>query len=82
MSKNYTWYYLDADNNKKEPKGLYCERCKRSIKETQSFETFSPIIFHPENPWFRIAGAMEKSDGLIGSRCFERVKKEYGEKQD
>lgn len=69
------WYFLDPDNRKDNPAvGLFCTRCKRSIKSTQSYESFYPIIFHPTNPWFRIAGAFEKSEGLIGSKCFNEVK--------
>jgi hypothetical protein len=79
---NYTWYYLDPDNNKDEPKGAYCERCKRSIKQTQSFESFLPIILHPIHPWYRLASAFEKSTGLIGEKCHKKMIKEYGEQKD
>lgn len=80
------WYYLDADNNKKEPKGLYCERCKKALKTTLAKESFISIELHPENPWFRIANPNKPVQrhlaGLIGSDCLERVKKEYGEMKD
>lgn len=79
MKAPIQWYYLDADNNKDSPAVSHCERCKRPFKETQNFEAFYPIVFHKDHPWFRIANPFEKNDGYIGSRCFERVKKEYGE---
>lgn len=74
-----TWYYLDPDNNKKAPAGLHCERCKRPIKETQSFESFSSIILHPFHPWFRMAKPAENGSVLIGSECLKKVISEYGE---
>ncbi len=77
------WYFLDPDNNKDDPaSGLFCARCKKSIKSTQAFESFFPIIIHPVHPWFRIAGAFEKSHGLIGSHCFDKVKDQIMNKTD
>ena len=78
MSK--VWYFLDPDNKKENPaSGLFCFRCKRPIKNTQAIESFLPIILHPTMPWFRIAGAFEKPDGLIGDNCFNKVKDEIME---
>jgi len=76
------WYYLDPDNNKKSPVGLHCARCKRSIKSTQSFESFYPIILHPINPWYRIAKPFEKSTQLIGSNCHDKMIAEHGEQYE
>lgn len=29
------WYFLDPDNNKKDPEnGLFCIRCKKKVKDT------------------------------------------------
>lgn len=72
------WYYLDPDNRKDEPKTIFCARCLRPIKQTQAFESFQRIVIHPDNPWFRLADLRERESGMIGSKCFEKVKKEYG----
>lgn len=74
------WYYLDPDN-RKDPKGMHCARCKRSVKDTQAVESFLNIIIHPVHPWYRLAGAMEKSTEVIGERCHKKMMKEYGEMQ-
>lgn len=62
---------------------MYCERCKKSLKATMAIESFISIELHPEHPWFRVANGTNPIpnhlSGLIGSLCFERVKKEYGE---
>lgn len=72
------WYYLDPDNNKKDPEcGLFCARCKRKLKENM-FQTYHSIVKHPFNPWFRMAVGLEKNAVLIGDDCFKKVVKEYG----
>lgn len=76
----HIWYFLDPDNNKDEPKGMFCARCKRGLKETQSVESFSSIVIHPEHPWFRLAKPDEKSNGMIGSRCL-KICKQFGEQK-
>jgi len=80
MDRN--WYYLDPDNNKDDPSGLHCARCKRKLKETQVKESFISIELHPIHPWFRKAIATKPIPShlaaLIGNDCFEKVIKEYG----
>lgn len=75
-----TWYFLDPDNNKRIPDSLHCARCKKPISK---FGSYTSIVLHRENPWFRIANGHEAIDknlaALIGSDCLERVKKEFGE---
>jgi hypothetical protein len=73
------WYYLDPDNNKKDPEcGLFCARCKRKLKENL-FQTYHSIVLHPDKdtPWFRMAKPLE-GNSLIGDDCFKKVTSEYG----
>lgn len=82
MKTETIWYYLDPDNNKKDPEcGLFCARCKRKVKENL-FQTYHSIVKHPDPdyPWFRKAIGMEKSL-LIGDDCFKKVVAEYGEQK-
>jgi hypothetical protein len=73
------WYYLEPDNNKPNPEcGLYCARCKRKLKETQLFESFTSIEVHSEHPWFR---KNPKGKHLIGSECLKKVM-EFGAVND
>lgn len=68
------WYDLDADNNKKDPEiGLFCCRCKRKIKETQSFESFIAVETHPIYlNWVRI-NPLGKY--ILGSECAKKLNK-------
>lgn len=78
---NHTWYYLDPDNTKEEPKGPHCERCMKPLNAHA--ESYTAIVMHPVNPWFRIANGHEAIPkhlyGLIGSDCLAYVIKTYGE---
>ncbi len=70
-----TWYFLDPDNNKKDPEcGLFCCRCKRKVKDTQAVvKSFISVELHPEYPWVRksIVGKH-----LIGEDCWDKIVKE------
>ena len=75
-----TWYFLDPNNNRKDPNNTiwFCARCKHTVKEKK--ETgYQSIILHPINPWFRIAKPLEKSDGFIGDDCLKKVIDSFGE---
>jgi len=77
------WYYLDPDNNKKTPDTPHCARCKRKMKDTISFESFSTIVLHPnpDLPYFRLAIGVKEilsNKNLIGSECLKKVISEYG----
>lgn len=82
----YTWYYLDPDNNKDEPKGLYCARCKRPLKDTQAVESFLSIVLHPVRPLYRLQEGLEPVPkhlaALIGEKCHNKMVKKYGEQTD
>lgn len=73
------WYYLDPDNNKKDPEcGLFCARCKRKLKENL-FQTYHSIIVTKDMPpLFRRAIGLEREAVLIGDDCFKKVVKEFG----
>jgi hypothetical protein len=77
METNNNWYYLDPDHNKTAPNKPHCARCKRPIKDTQSFEHFKSIELHPDKdtPWFRLNPLGRH---LIGAECFHKVIEEYG----
>lgn len=78
----YTWYYLDPDNNKDDPDTLHCARCKRTLKQSIVGEGyFQGIVIHPKYPWYRIAGPFEKGNGMIGGECHKKMIKEYGEQK-
>lgn len=66
------WYYLDPDN-RKDPEGKVCERCKRKLT-SDSYR----IILHPDNPWYRIAAENEITDHRIGVDCHKNMVREYG----
>lgn len=67
------WYNLDPDNTKKDPdKGIFCIRCKRKLKETQSFESFFSVELHHENYWVRLN---IKGGYLLGSECAKKLEK-------
>lgn len=75
-------YFLDPDNNKKDPEsGLFCARCKRKFKPVGGHTIYSGIIFHKnaEYPWFRLSGPFERQDAMIGQDCLDHVIKEFGE---
>lgn len=67
------WYYLDPNNKKKSPEGLFCCRCKKSVKQTQSVTSFISVEMHPEHYWVRksITG-----NHLIGEDCWNKIVKE------
>lgn len=69
--KHNDWVYLDPDNRPKEPEGLHCVRCKKPLKQTQSFESFISVELHPENPWVRKS---LHGNCLIGSECWNKIK--------
>lgn len=78
MPSDTNWYFYDPDNNKPEPDhAFYCIRCHRSVKETQAVEYFHSVELHPIHPWCRLA-APGKGKYLIGSRCWDYIKKEFG----
>lgn len=69
--KPNTWYHLDPDNNKDEPKtGLFCCRCKRPLKQTQLFENFISVEMHDSHYWVKtsITGKY-----LLGSECAKKL---------
>ena len=69
-----TWYELDPDNNKKDPKsGLFCCRCKRKIKETQCFEYFISVKMHPI--WGNWVMKDPLGNHLLGSECARKINK-------
>ena len=75
MSSENRWVYLNPDNRKDPPvKGLYCCRCMRPIKETQSFESFTTVEMDSEGIWVR-----KKMFGkhLIGSKCWDKIKNDF-----
>lgn len=70
------WIELDEDNNKKDPeKGLFCIRCKRPIKETQSFESFISVEVHPVG-FPTMVRKSSKGKFLIGSDCWRKIAKQ------
>lgn len=77
-----TWYYLDPDNNKDDPPQHHCARCKRLLKNASKGDSFIGIIFHPLNPWYRVAKPLERSNGFIGEDCHKKMISEYGIMQD
>jgi len=69
------WYYLDPDNNKKDPEiGLFCCRCKRKVKDTQAVTSFISVEVHPIHPWVRKSPFGGKH--LIGQDCWDKIVKE------
>jgi len=67
------WIELDEDNNKKDPKsGLFCIRCKRPIKETQSFESFISVEIHPIGLPTKVRMSVN-GKYLIGSECWKII---------
>jgi hypothetical protein len=66
------WFYLDADNNKKEPTGEHCYRCKKVFKYG---ERRIPIVFHQSHPWYRKATIDEPREGSLGRCCYDITQK-------
>jgi hypothetical protein len=65
------WHYLDPDNNKSNPKtGLFCCRCKRKIKETQSFENFISVEMHDTHYWVKPS---INGKHLLGLECAKKL---------
>lgn len=67
------WYFLDPDNNKKDPEGLFCCRCKRKVKDAQAATSFISVELHPDFYWVRksIFGKH-----LIGNDCWDKIIKD------
>ena len=68
------WIELDEDNNRKDPEnGLFCVRCKKPIKDTQSFESFISVEIHPIGPPTMVRRSPLKGKYLIGSECWKKI---------
>lgn len=69
------WVELDEDNNRPDPKtGLFCIRCKRQIKETQSIESFISVEIKGSFPTM-VRKSPIKGKHLIGSECWKKITK-------
>lgn len=70
------WMELDEDNRVKTPEcGLFCIRCKKPLKETQSFESFHSVEIKGEYPTLVIKSANGKY--LVGSECWKKIVKRH-----
>lgn len=72
------YYFLDPDNNKKDPNTLHCARCKKEIKSMSVCGIgFHEINYDDKYPMFRLSKPFEKADAVIGNDCLEYVKNNF-----
>ena len=75
-TEEFEWMELDEDNNKKDPeKGLFCIRCKKPIKQTQSFESFISVEITGSLPVLVRNSISGKY--LVGSECWKKIVKRH-----
>ncbi len=75
-TKESEWMELDEDNNKKNPeKGWFCIRCKKPIKQTQSFESFHGVEITGSFP--TLVRKSINGKYLVGSECWKKIVKRH-----